>query len=167
MNKSYFYINAILPMKKLLLVVPIILISFCCQAQNWQCVNSGELRYFINDDNYLRGMRIDSVKQDGADSILYTFRSHRGWIYNPHWGGSWLGDKIILKQDGTHLFINAWNDTITIKSHAILNESWILNTDTLDVFFVASITAIDTMTILGVLDSVKTITIMAKQHYPQ
>lgn len=151
-------------MKKLM---PLILFIFLVQqgfAQNWQCVRSGAKSYFTNNIGYLRGVRIDSTKLTGGDSILFPFRSPRGPYKNQQLdtnGGSWLGKTITIKPDGTHYFDNYWGDTVIIKSKANLNDSWILFNDTTNTYYTATVTAMDTMTINNAADSIKRITINA------
>ena len=76
-------------------------------------------------------------------------------------GGSWLGKKVIQRSDGTFLFDNIWGDTVTIKTQASIGDSWTFFRDSTYFSYKASMVAIDTMTILGVLDTVKKITIEA------
>jgi hypothetical protein len=153
-------------MQKPLLILFLLFFSFFCRAQNWQCIKPYEKQYFINDDHYLRGMRIDSVRVVGTDTILYPFNTPRGdYLHLDNKGGSWLGKKIVYKPDGTYLFDNLWNDTIIIKSQASLSDSWLMFTDTLGIYFEASVTSIDTMTVLSYLDSVKIIAITAKDSF--
>jgi hypothetical protein len=132
-------------------------------AQNYQCVQPGAKRYFINDKYYLRGVRIDSVKTIGGVEYLYPFRSPRGKYYEEPLqpGGSWLGDVIMITPDGTHLFINHANDTVVIKPQAAVNDSWVLYDDTTSIYYMATLTQADTMTVLNTLDSIKAITITA------
>jgi hypothetical protein len=128
-------------------------------AQNYQCVQPGKKRYFINDSYYLRGIRIDSVKTIGTTQYLYPFQSFRGMEELDTNGGSWLGKVITVQNDGITYFDNHWGDTTFIHTQAALHDSWLFYTDTTDVYYTATITAIDTATIEGVIDSVKEITL--------
>lgn len=142
----------------------ILTISFLSgYSQNWQCVNANETRYFVNDEHYLRAIKIDSALGVEADSFLFPFRSPRGEPFGYSFGGSWIGNYIKKYPDGSFQFFNAWNKAITIYPHATIDEIWILYADTLDIYFEAKVTAIDTGTVLGILDSIKTLTITAKQ----
>ena len=154
-------------MKKLLLFI-IFLSPFCCKAQNYQCLQSGVKHYFLNGNNYLRGIRIDSVRTIGDTTFYYPFHTPRG-IWYPGVGGpvtgldsnggSWLGKKVAQLTDGTFLFDNLWGDTVIIDVQAALGDSWLFYRDTSGLYYKATVTSIDTMTFLGILDSVKTITI--------
>jgi hypothetical protein len=75
--------------------------------------------------------------------------------------GSWIGKAVIELPDGTFLFDNMFADTIVIKTQANINDSWILYDDDSSVHYQATLTSIDTMTILGNLDSIKRISITA------
>ena len=156
----------------------IILIAlFCClnicEAQQYRCFTPNSKQYFTNAHSYLRGMRIDSVRISGTDTIYYPFHTLRGKCYIPNIsghpasgildsnGGSWLGKKVMQKANGDFLFDNIWNDTLVIKTQAKLGDSWTLYSDTSTRFYQATVSSLDTMTILGVADSVKTISITA------
>lgn len=158
-------------MKKLIPFIIFSLFSINALAQNYRCVQPGVKRYFTNNNHYLRGVRVDSVKTVGTDTVLYLFRTPRGRYgtdsnMNPLQldvnGGSWLGKTITIKPDGTHEIPNYWGDTVIIKSQAQLNESWIIYDDTTSHWYEAAVTEIDTMTVLGTIDTVKTITLTAK-----
>ena len=161
-------------MKKLLSII-ILFSSYFCNAQNYQCLQSGVKHYFTNGNGYLRGIRIDSVRTSGSDIIYYPFHTPRG-IYETHsvvipWndslpildsnGGSWLGKKVIQHSDGTFVFDDIWSDSVIIKTQANFGSSWIFYKDTSSLYYIANIVSIDTMAILGSMDTVKTILINA------
>ncbi|PLX09875.1 MAG: hypothetical protein C0596_00920 [Marinilabiliales bacterium] len=68
---------------------------------------------------------------------------------------SWHGDRVIIKDNGDNLFFNKNNDTITIKTSALLDEDWqaYVLEDSLIVY--AAVYNVDTLTFLGINDSVK------------
>ena len=154
-------------MKKLLSII-ILFYSYSCNAQNYQCLQSGVKHYFTNGNGYLRGIRIDSVKTSGSDIIYYPFHTPRG-PYNSSAGGSvldsnggsWLGKKVIQHSDGTFVFDDIWSDSVIIKTQANFGSSWIFYKDTSSLYYIANIVSIDTMAILGSMDTVKTILINA------
>lgn len=154
-------------MKKAILILLLFILSLDTRAQNYQCLQSGVKHYFINGNGYLRGIRIDSVRTSGTDIIYYPFHTARG-NYLDTWttpldsiGGSWLGKKVIKQNDGTFLFDNIWLDTVIIKPQAHVSDSWIFYNDTTAQYYTATVTAQDTMTVLGSLDSIKTVRINA------
>lgn len=153
-------------MRNTILCLFFLFASYISQAQDWHCVRSGAIRYFVNSNFYLRGIRIDSAKTIGTDTILYPFRTPRGEYNNfkplDSNGGSWLGKRITIKQDGAFIFDNYWGDSVVIKTHAVLNDKWIMYGAATGMHYDAAVIAADTATILSVLDSVKTILITAK-----
>ncbi len=139
------------------------------RAQNYQCLQSGVKHYFTNGEGYLRGIRIDSIRIMGSDTVYYPYRTERMRDYvissgiSPIIdtnGSSWLGKNVIEKPDGTFIFNNMW-DTIFIKSRAQPGDSWMFFNDTTQLYYTATVLYVDTMSILGYLDSIKTINITA------
>ncbi len=153
-------------MKRLILYFLFLLVSFACNAQNWECVQHGVKRYFTNSNHYLRGIRIDSVKVSGTDTVLYSYRTPRGNYDNNQVldsnGGSWIGKIIKSTPNGDFIFENYWGDSVIIKSLANLNDSWNFYGNALGVHYEAVVTSLDSATLFGKLDSVKTISIVAK-----
>lgn len=156
-------------MKKWLLILSI-LFTGIANAQNYQCLQFGPKNYFTNGNGYLRGIRIDSVSVVGSDTIYHAFHTPRAMGYTisaniPAYvdsdGGSWLGKNIIQHTDGTFLFDNIWGDTVIIKTQAAPGDSWRFFDDATNIHYTATLTSLDTMTVLGNLDSIKTITITA------
>lgn len=157
-------------MKSIILnVIAIFLISYC-YGQNWNCFVPGQRQYFTNSNGYLRGMRIDSVRTVGSDVVYYPLHTPRGMYRGISWsgpvqldstGGSWLGKNVIEQADGTFLFDNEWGDTVIIKTQAEVGDSWGFYNDTTKLYFRADVLSKDTMRVLSVLDSVKTIQITA------
>lgn len=149
--------------KALYLVLLSCLLPLCGFTQNWQCLQTGVTRYYAGE--YLRGMRIDSVKTAGDTIIQYPFHSPRGgYYYNPVLdtnGGSWLGKEVTILPDGTTLFDNLWGDTCIIRTQATLGDSWMFYDDTTTRYYTATVVSLDTMTILGITDSIKDIQLQA------
>ncbi|PQJ11496.1 hypothetical protein CJD36_006755 [Flavipsychrobacter stenotrophus] len=156
-------------MKKWLLILSV-LFTGIANAQNYQCLQFGPKNYFTNGDGYLRGIRIDSVSVVGSDTIYHAFHTPRLAKYmdgtslatvSDTDGGSWLGKNVVQQTNGVWQFDNLWHDTVFINTQGALGDSWPFFNDTTDIHYTATITAVDTMTLLGSLDSVKTITINA------
>jgi len=126
-------------------------------AQNYKSVYSDKIAYFENQNGDVKCIRIDSVKFQ-SDSILFLFKNIQQLgpdCYTP-FGASWLGNKIIVN-DSINLFFNKNLDTIKIKINAKLNDKWLVYNykDSIKIF--ATVIKIDTLTFLGLNDSVKTI----------
>ena len=149
-------------MKRALIII-FIFSCFCCNAQNYQCFQNGVTNYFTNSNNYLRGIRIDSTITSGDTTIYYPFhtiRNQHGPVIDSN-GGSWLGKKVLALTNGTYTFDTYWGNPLTIQTQSIVGDFWILYQDTSSRYYGASLAAIDTMTVLGVLDSIKLIKIIA------
>lgn len=113
---------------------------------------------------------VDSAGQmANGDSVLLFPRAFRqpGLSYSPAitcadtFAAFWLGRKCVRRPDGTDLYSNGAEDTVFIRTRAQLGESWILSKDANGHIFHATVTSLDTTTIDGSLDSVKTASIQA------
>ncbi len=153
-------------------IATIIILFFCVSSngQNYQCLQYGVKHYFLNGNNYLRGITIDSVTGTVDSTIYYPFHTPRGAysISSPTHspvldtnGGSWLGKKVIRFNDGTFIFDSYWNDSVVIRTQAHTGDSWTFFRDTSSLYYTATVTSEDTMTFLSSSDSVKTIKINA------
>jgi len=153
-------------MKNKLLFFILILYFPFCNAQNYQCLQTGVKRYYTNGNGYLRGMRIDSVKAYADSTIFFPYHTPRG-RYDHHGGtldsteGSWLGKRVLQMSSGVFIFDNIWHDSVIIKTQAIPGDTWTFYNDTTSLYYMAELTSIDTMTVLGSLDSIKNILITA------
>lgn len=128
-------------------------------AHDYQTVYPNRVALFDNYYNRINGLRVDSVKVIAADTILYPFANIQevsAWCYSPY-KASWIGEKVVIKPDGANLFFNREGNTITLKTRARLNETWIAfqRDDTFRVE--ASVQAVELGNVLGLSDSVKTI----------
>jgi hypothetical protein len=160
-------------MKRLLPVLILLFASLSTNAQNWNPLNPGATNYFKNANGYVRSMRIDSLIAYGNQLHYYPYkRLHFGadGYYN-WWGdpntdtvGSWLGGDVIRISDGSFLFPNYWNDTIKVKTLASVGEVWTFYQGADSTYYTAEVTALDTMTVLGLLDSVRRINLTAYQN---
>lgn len=157
-------------MNRTLLAIACLLCSIASYSQNYQCLQAGVKRYYLNDNHYLRGMTIDSTRAYTDSTIYYPFHTPRGRYdvvtpfsfptLDPN-GGSWLGKKVIGRSNGTFIFDNYWGDSVIIETQAHTGDSWLFYTDSGSLYYRATLTATDTMTVLAAPDSVKRITIRA------
>ena len=128
------------------------------QSTAYQTVYSNRKAYYKTDDNKTETLKIDSCVFFN-DSILYPSRNLQligDECYDPK-GGGWAGKKIVFNNQWNYFF-NEDNDTVKIKTNAVLNENWTLFKRT-DITITATVTKWDTTKIMGVVDSVKTITL--------
>lgn len=146
-------------MKKLSLILIVLLTTISVKSQNgYQTVYSNRTAYFQGEYNLVETLKIDSCKFIN-DSILFPSRTLQligDECYDP-FGGGWAGKKIIINDEWNYFF-NDENDTVKIKTNAVLNETWNLFLKP-DITITATVTNLDTITVLGVIDSVKTITL--------
>ena len=156
-----------------LLSIVLILIASAASAQNFSPITPGTIRYFLNAEGYLRGMRIDSIAPSGSDMFYYPYRSLRGnyttqtQIMLDSNGGSWLGKKIIKQADGSWLFDNIFSDTVVIKTQAHTGDSWIFYDDSTDLYYRGELIQEGQAIILGTIDSFKKIKITAHNSLGQ
>jgi hypothetical protein len=151
-------------MKKLLLLLTVIA-SIQLSAQNYQTIRSNQISYYGTLNlSYMLATRTDSIEMDGLDSVFYSFKTVREndttsstdcqYLVRPNW----YGEKVIIKNNGENLFFNKDSDTIHIQTQAHFEDTFLVYVypSGLDSIF-ATVISEDTMTILGVLDSVKSL----------
>lgn len=73
-----------------------------------------------------------------------------------------LGIQVIQSNNGAYVFFNQALDSIIIQSLAPLNSTWVLYEFGNGAYIEATVTSIDTATILGNLDSIKTLVLQVK-----
>ena len=154
-------------MKHLQLVLWLIGWTVSCMAQNYQLIQPNHVNHFLADREIL-SIRIDSMQTVGAKTHYYNHKTMAPtdpinlFCALIQVDSSWLGTSIEVDTNGFYTFKNHQNKSLMVYSQAALNVSWTFydwaNGDYID----AEITSIDTMTILGVLDSVKTISFQAR-----
>lgn len=146
-------------MKQFILLILVFLISILyINAQNYQTVRSGRIAFFNNDQGRIKCIRIDSVSFD-KDSVLFPMHNIQQIDYNcftPK-GNSWMGKKVIIKNNGVNLFFNNNNDTIRINTRAKVGESWTLFEIKDSIKVIAEVKSAEIQAVLNQPDSVKTI----------
>ena len=159
------------PIKKAVFIFNFCLISINLMAQlsvdagefqfhDYQTVYSSRIALFENSEKQIKALRIDSVKTD-TDSVFYPFATIQEVSENcfSPYKASWMGEKVVVKPDGTNLFFNRDGDTITLHTCTRLNESWIAFQNGDDFRVKATVLSIGLETFLGLTDSVKTISL--------
>jgi len=111
------------------------------KSQEFQTVNSGHLRfykaepYFGNyqlEDN-IQAVKIDSTEANSSgDSAFYFYRMMRDTSFYAFEecildtiAPCWMGSYAIIGSGGDNFFFNREGDTILIKTHAGLGDSWV------------------------------------------
>ena len=136
------------------------LFPFICQAQNYNCIQSGQAQYFTNSTHYLRCISIDSSRVSATDTTFYPYKTYFPMCTTCS-AGSWISSRVVKKNDGAFLFRTYREDTIIIRPQALPGDSWVFYNDTSTKYYMASVVSVDTMTFAGILDSVKRIRINA------
>jgi hypothetical protein len=153
------YILQFNQMKNVSLILIFSLVSsFVTFAQNYQTVISSRISYFDDQYRNIKCIRTDSVKFQ-TDSTLYPFsniQQTEDGCFTP-FGDSWIGKKIIKKENGLNIFFNRDHDSIKLNTTALLNDRWTAYYLPDSIKIIATVINHDTMSFLGQLDSVKTI----------
>ncbi|MFO7863124.1 MAG: T9SS type A sorting domain-containing protein [Salinivirgaceae bacterium] len=126
-------------------------------AQNYQTVNQNRIAHFANQQDIIQSIRIDSTATD--QTVLYPFytvQQSDAQCYMPH-QSTWIGEKIEIQPNGENWFYNKNSEKITINTRAHLNEQWVAFEIPDSITVIASITAHEELSFLGLTDSVKTI----------
>lgn len=130
---------------------------------DYQTVHKNGISYFNNAEDRISCIRIDSAKVD-IDSVFYPFTILQHVVancYSPY-KASWIGEKVIVKENGDNLFFNKFGDSILLKTQAKKGESWLAAQVDDSLFIEASVQEHDTLNFLGLTDSVKTIAFKVK-----
>jgi hypothetical protein len=127
---------------------------------DYQAVFPGCFSYYKDKDNQISYIGIDSIYEDNKTNIIYIpdrnilETTNSCYTYNE---SSWIGREIILTNDGYNLFLNKVSDTIRIKTDAEVDEDWTAYVDQGFGRIDAKVTSHDTISLLGFVDSIKTI----------
>ncbi|HOG19379.1 MAG TPA: T9SS type A sorting domain-containing protein [Salinivirgaceae bacterium] len=146
-------------MKRIKISLIFVLISLTSTfGQNFQTINSNRIAFFENEYNNVKAVRIDSVKYQN-DSLLFPFTTIQQFDYDcfSPFEASWIGKSVIIKNNGLNEFVNKMGDTISIKTDASLGDTWIAFALYDSLTIEASVVSYDTLTFIGITDSVKTI----------
>jgi len=141
------------------------------QAQNWNTVLVNDTTYYnvVDTSNYnfcYRDIYVDSSITNGSYFTNYFYpsmRLNKFDIIDTSAGDTWLGKKNIHFINGDELYFNKYEDTILIKTLANINDTWKMCTDTLGIQYWATVISTSTLTIDGMVDSIKTISLQAIQ----
>lgn len=160
-----------------------VLILFCAfitivHAQDYQPVFSGVRAYFepdelinsqyYNGEKFYRALEMNDSLDMGIP-VLYNFRENHYDNYeisllddfdcNHPDKSSWIGWKTMLLNNGVNVFFNRNYDSIFIHTLADLNEPWIFYKINDSLYYTAEVIDHDTMSFLGITDSIKSIQI--------
>ncbi len=138
-------------------------------TQNYQNICSPGITYFKNCSGYLGAFRRDSVYIPGVgDTIFISYTALRDpplyYQCVDISNGSVMGRKVYKRHDGWVFFFNKDGDSVKINTQAALNQSWKLIEWT-NLYIEATVTSINTDSILGQPDQVKVISLQAKDSH--
>ncbi|MDF2438071.1 MAG: Secretion system C-terminal sorting domain [Bacteroidota bacterium] len=167
--------------KKILLTSSLFLLfSVIVNSQDWQTIKTHQKNFYkstIVQGGYdypltnINAIRIDSSYYNGIDSLLFNFYTVRDtsttWnfpICMNEEGSSWLGKHVLITSSGENIFFNSLNDSIIIRTHAVLGNQWTLYRYPNGNYLEGAVTSISLQNLLGIPDSVKTITLQCKDQ---
>lgn len=145
-------------MKNLLPFLLMLLLSVPGASQHYQAISSNRISYFENESGNIYCIRIDSATFE-TDSVFFPLAQIQQMgsnCYTPY-GASWLGQKVLIRDNGDNIFFTATNDSVVIKTAASINDTWTAFRLTDSLFITATVIEQDTLHLLGLVDSVKTI----------
>ncbi len=142
------------------------------QSQNFQTIQSNSASSFLanyNSYRYIFSSKQDSVALENSDSVFFSYEQIHTANYNSPdlmdfsnicvSKDTWTGKKIIIKPNGFNVFINQNSDSIVLNTQAILGESWVMFNNGINSRFIATVSDISSVDVLGVTEIVKQITI--------
>jgi len=157
-------------MKPTLLCVFALFVANTVFAQNWSPINTEETFYYNSGGDELTGIRVDSVAASGGDTVWFTnlFAQMHPELEAPLNNcseesivttakASFIQSEVVLLEGGVYLFQNP--DTFQINTLAALGDEWIFSEMWGEEPVMASITDHAEMVVLGIVDSIKTITL--------
>ena len=141
----------------------LLLTAICAIAKDYQTFYSNRTALFSREydsQSDIQCVRIDSVKFQ-ADSVFYPYaviqenEPSNDCQFSKL--ASWIGKSVTISENGMNTFVNRAGDSIRINTKAALGEKWIAYQIPDSITIEARITQFETLTFLGVIDSVKTI----------
>lgn len=146
-------------MKRTILMLTILCIVVRLSGQNYQTFRSDRLYFYEGYADNTANVHFDSLKVVGEDTILFPAKVPILFDYEcmrPDIA-SWIGERVLIKNDGLNVFFNYNNDSIKIETKANVHDVWIAfeNDSTI---IKAEVTNKELVSFLGYSDSVKTIT---------
>ncbi|MEX1000525.1 MAG: T9SS type A sorting domain-containing protein [Crocinitomicaceae bacterium] len=134
-------------------------------AQDYQTIRSTDISYFATpSEDYILASRVDQAEILGTDSVFYSFQTVRSdeslTGSDPckyYVGDSWLGSRIEIKPSGENIFYNRNNESISIQTEAVVNDTFLVYTYTSGDWIKGTVTSIEAASILGEMDTIKII----------
>ncbi len=156
------------------LILFLVLLSFMVKAQNYRLITPLKKQIYFSPYGGVHVIYLDSSSAEGPDSAFYDYKklnSRFESVYCISLGKMFftpnrnciLGSKIIETPDRKTLLITELNDTVFFPSSYALSDKWTLyERDSIRIQ--SEVTAIDTATVLGFIDSVVTLSLTCKEY---
>lgn len=163
-------------MKTVFLALLVIGIVNTSWSQNYQLIYPNQEKHFDYTDNSnianiptIQSIRIDSIANSGNNVYYYNHQilsqtAYTGSCQITINDSSWIGHQIIAEANGNYLFFNRNADTILIQTLANINDTWVAYTFSNSDYIEATLVSIQYVNLLGIMDSVKTIALQAKDN---
>lgn len=158
------------------------LFLFTCigiSAQNYKSIHTAGESHFtrnISNDAYLFSIKTDSSAVLGNDTMWYNYRqilllptNVNFFLFDGMCLGrdSWIGRKVLIRENGMNVFFTQSGDSVRIKTNAVLNESWNMFKYSTSTFFQATVVNTYEGEVLGEMDSIKEIKILLVNNLDQ
>lgn len=145
-------------MKNLLPLHLLLLLSVPGASQHYQTISSNRISYFESESNDVSCIRIDSANY-GKDAVFFPFAQIQqlGPNCSTPCGASWIGRKVLIRDNGDNIFLTVNNDSVIIKTTTSINDSWTAFQLSDSLLIIATVIHQDTLHFLGLVDSVKTV----------
>ena len=149
-------------------------------AQNFATVVTDEDRYFLNSDSLNIGLRVvetDTVSDgvifqfypdlrptlygDGTGCVPDTNCNGYGEVYYRFDGAGWMGKEVLARNDGLDVYFNLNDDSIFVKTDAVLNDAWTVFDYGNDTVITGSVVQISQGSSINPNENVKTILLQA------
>lgn len=145
-------------MRRIKLLALIMILGLTLKGQSYQPFSDQNVSFFKNANNKISALKVVG-KQQRNDTVEYKFNSV--WDLNDYRnitpnGIAWNGNKCICVGD-TYYFFNSKQYSIKIMPLEKINSSWIAYKFSNDDMIVARISRKEIISLLGVSDSIKTI----------
>jgi len=144
------------------ILIILFLLPSMVYSQNWRNICSEGKTFFADTSMKMAAFRLDSaIAAADRDTIYFSYLVLRGDSGNclDSLHGSVMGEKIIGKADGRFCFFNKTGDSLWINTGAGLNVSWDFYHPQAGNLITAKVFDIRTDTIMGIIDSVKYISL--------
>ena len=153
-------------MKNFLLTITGFILSVNAFAQNWQTFNS-KAQYIFKNAQYDSFVVYDSVKVNNNDTLLYNFKTIRQVVTQnmsavfSAVASTWIGKVVVVKPNGTNVFLTGDNDSVYIETRAKLCTVFtIYDNISKNLHVNGRVDSIVSGKVLGINDSLKYITVI-------